>query len=356
MTLKTAPVLALLDFHHEFVLETDASEFGIGAVLMQNNHPIAFLSQALSARNSALSTYEKECLAIILAVEKWRSYLQAKPFTIKTDHKSLLHLTDQRIHTKIQQKALLKLMDLDFTIVYKQGPTNLAADALSRQPGFSPLLGISLSTPTWLTKLTDGYSDDPQAQQLLTELSIFPPNNAGFELTNGIIRFKGHVWVGNNSLAQTHILQALHDSALGGHSGFPATYHRVKQLFVWPKMKQFIRDYVKACSTCQQAKPEHIKSPGLLQPLPIPEQAWSVVCMDFVEGLPSSHGFTVIMVIVDMLSKYAHFLPLAHPFTALQVAQLYFDQIYKLHGLPKAIISDRQNFHKHIVADLVQVV
>jgi len=341
MTLKTAPVLALLDFHHEFVLETDASEFGIGAVLMQNNHPIAFLSQALSARNSALSTYEKECLAIILAVEKWRSYLQAKPFTIKTDHKSLLHLTDQRIHTKIQQKALLKLMDLDFTIVYKQGPTNLAADALSRQPGFSPLLGISLSTPTWLTKLTDGYSDDPQAQQLLTELSIFPPNNAGFELTNGIIRFKGHVWVGNNSLAQTHILQALHDSALGGHSGFPATYHRVKQLFVWPKMKQFIRDYVKACSTCQQAKPEHIKSPGLLQPLPIPEQAWSVVCMDFVEGLPSSHGFTVIMVIVDMLSKYAHFLPLAHPFTALQVAQLYFDQIYKLHGLPKAIISDR---------------
>jgi len=93
-------------------------------------------------------------------------------------------------------------------------------------------------------------------------------------------------------------------------------------------MKQFIRDYVRAYTTFQQAKPEHVKSPGLLQPLPIPEQAWSVVCMDFVEGLPSSHGFTVIMVIVDKLSKYAHFQPLAHPFTAMQVAQLYFDQIY----------------------------
>ena len=101
LALTTAPVLALPDFHQAFVLETDVSEFGIGALLMQNHHPIAFLSQTLSARNSALSTYEKECLAIILAVEKWRPYLQAKPFTIKTDHKSLLHFTDQRIHTKI---------------------------------------------------------------------------------------------------------------------------------------------------------------------------------------------------------------------------------------------------------------
>lgn len=147
------------------------------------------------------------------------------------------------------------------------------------------------------------------------------PNAAGFELTNGIIKFKGRVWVGNNTLAQNHILQALHDSAIGGHSGFPATYHRVKQLFAWPKMKQFIRDYVRSCTTCQQAKPEHVKSPDLLQPLPIPDQAWSIVCMDFVEGLPSSRGYTVIMVIVDKLSKYAHFLPLAPPFTALQVAQ-----------------------------------
>jgi len=232
-------------------------------------------------------------------------------------------------------------MDLDFTIVYKQGPTNQAADALSRQPGFSPLLAISMSTPTWLTNLTTGYVGDSQTQQLLTELSLCSPNAAGFELTNVIIKFKGRVWVGNNTLAQNHILQALHDSAIGGHSGFPATYHRVKQLFAWPKMKQFIRDYVRSCTTCQQAKPEHVKSPGLLQPLPIPDQAWSIACMDFVEGLPSSRGYTVIMVIVDKLSKYAHFLPLAHPFTALQVAQLYFDQIYRLHGLPKAIISER---------------
>lgn len=165
--LTSAPVLALPNFSKEFVLETDASDFGIGDVLMQDNHPIAFLSQSLSSRNAALSTYEKECLAITLAVGKWRPYLQTRSFTIRTDHKSLLHLTEQRIHTRIQQKALLKLMDLDFSLVYKKGSSNLAADALSRQVSQSPFLAISLSTPSWLSKLTNGYADDPQTQELL---------------------------------------------------------------------------------------------------------------------------------------------------------------------------------------------
>ena len=115
-TMVTAPVLALPQFNKSFTVETDASETGLGAVLMQDSHPIAFLSQTLSPRNAALSTYEKECLAILMAVDKWRTYLQAQPFVIHTDHKSLLHLTEQKIHTKIQQKVLLKLMDLDYTI------------------------------------------------------------------------------------------------------------------------------------------------------------------------------------------------------------------------------------------------
>jgi len=92
-------------FNKPFTLETDASEFGLEVVLMQDSHPIAFLSQALSPRNAALPTYEKECLAILMAIDKWRPYLQAQPFVIRTDHKSLLHLTEQKIHTKIQQKS-----------------------------------------------------------------------------------------------------------------------------------------------------------------------------------------------------------------------------------------------------------
>lgn len=114
--LTQAPVLAVLDFSKQFVLETDASDHGIGAVLMQDGHPISYLSKAFCDKNKALSAYEKECMAILLAVDKWRSYLQHQEFLIRTDHCSLLYLTEQKASTKLQQKALLKLMDLQFKI------------------------------------------------------------------------------------------------------------------------------------------------------------------------------------------------------------------------------------------------
>ena len=108
LALVNAPVLAIPDFSKPFILETDANDVGFGAVLLQDSHLIAYLSKAVCAKNQALSTYEKECVAIILAVEKWRPYLQNAEFIIRTDHKSLLHLTEQRITSRIQQKALLK--------------------------------------------------------------------------------------------------------------------------------------------------------------------------------------------------------------------------------------------------------
>jgi len=338
--LVSAPVLALPQFQKPFILETDASDHGVGAVLMQEGHPIAFLSQALCPKNAALSTYEKECLAILMAVDKWRPYLQAKPFIIRTDHKSLLHLTEQKIHTKIQQKALFKLMDLDYSIQYKKGNTNTTADSLSRKP-HPAIMAVSLCTPTWVENLTAGYEQDEFTRQLLTELSITPDNDKGYQLLNGVIRYKGRVWVGHNTLAQQHILQALHNSGIGGHSGFQATYQRIKQLFAWPKLKNSVQQFVAACEVCQQAKTEHVKTPGLLQPLPVPTAAWSVVTMDFIEGLPNSSNKTVILVVIDKFSKYAHFIPMSHPFTALQVAQAYLNNVYKLHGLPTAIVSDR---------------
>lgn len=102
------------------MVETDASDKGIGAILMQNGHPIAFLSRALGPRHQGLSTYEKESLAIMLAVEKWRPYLQHDEFLIKTDHRSLAFLSDQRLSTPWQHKALTKLLGLRYKIIYKK--------------------------------------------------------------------------------------------------------------------------------------------------------------------------------------------------------------------------------------------
>ncbi len=127
------PVLAMLDYNKTSVIEVDACGQEIGAVLTQESMPVAFLSKAISKKNLGLSTYEKEFLAILLAVAKWRHYLSPKQFIIETDHESLKHLLEQRISTAIQQKGMFKLLGLDYVIQYKKGRDNKAADALSRR-------------------------------------------------------------------------------------------------------------------------------------------------------------------------------------------------------------------------------
>ena len=128
--MATTPVLALPNFHEPFEVETDASDIGIGAVLIQKGQPVAFLSKALGPTHSHLSIYEKEFLALIMAVEKWRQYLQRQEFVIITDHKSLSFLNEQNLHSDMQRKAMTRLMGLQFKVVYRRGKENLAVDAL----------------------------------------------------------------------------------------------------------------------------------------------------------------------------------------------------------------------------------
>jgi hypothetical protein len=183
-----APVLALPDFQLPFTVETDACKRGVGAVLMQKGHPIAYLSKSLGPVAHAMSTYEKECLAILLAVEKWRSYLHHAPFTIITDRMSLVHLSDQKLTSEMQRKAFIKLMGLQYKLVYRKGKENSAADALSRLPSDNDLYAISLCRPKWLESITDGYAADEKAKALLQELSISNPNKNGYSLNQGLIR------------------------------------------------------------------------------------------------------------------------------------------------------------------------
>ena len=196
-----APVLALPNFQQTFVLEIDACKDGIGAVLMQQGHPVAYLSKGLCLKNQALSTYEKECLAILMAVDKWRPYLQHQHFIIRTDQQALLHLADQRLSTGIQHKAFVKLMGLEYTIQYKRGITNAAADALSRLDQQHSVLAISSVIPSWMETLVAGYEEDTSSKQLLTELSVTGRNDKGYSLDNGVLLYKGCIWVGQNPLA-----------------------------------------------------------------------------------------------------------------------------------------------------------
>lgn len=206
-------------------------------------------------------------------------------------------------------------------------------DALSRKPATQSVLAISSSTPKWLEIVIEGYQHDDHSKQLLIELALTGSNDKGFSLVDGVIRHKGRNWLGNHNEAHQAILLALHSSGLGGHSGITATYQKMA-LFAWPNMKQDIKDYINACEVCAQAKSEHCKLPGLLKPLPIPLSAWHTISLDFIDGLPKSKSYDTILVVIDKLTKYAHFLCLSHPYTAISIAQVFLSNIYKLHGLP----------------------
>lgn len=249
--LVTAPVLALHDFSRPFQIQTDASDMGVGAVLLQDGHPLAFISKALGPRTRGLSTYEKEYLAIMVAVEQWRSYLQHAEFVIFSDHRSLSHIADQRLHTPWQLKMYTKLAGLLYKVVYKPGTSNMAADALSRHPAPPVHLNaISYSTPEWLSEVVAGYDSDPSSAKLLQELAVSPSSHPPFTLANGVLRYRGRIWIGCNNKLQQQIIQAFHDSPMGGHSGFPVTYAWVRKLFAWKGLKSAVKEFVSACTIC----------------------------------------------------------------------------------------------------------
>jgi hypothetical protein len=148
------------------------------------------------------------------------------------------------------------------------------------------------------------------------------------------------LYLSKQSKLKSTVLYELHATPTAGHSEFTKTYDRVKHSFFWDGMKQDIRNFVTECDVCQRNKGETIKSLGTLQPLPIPPAIWRDISMDFITSLPKSRNKSVIMVVVDRLSKYAHFCTLQHPFTASIVAQIFMDQVFKLYAMPHSIVTD----------------
>ncbi|GJR23773.1 putative mitochondrial protein [Tanacetum coccineum] len=277
------------------VIETDASGVGIGVVLQQQGHPIAYLSKTLATKHQSLSAYEKELLVVVMVLQKWRGYLLDRYFKIKTDHFSMKYMLDQRITTPFQSKWLPKLLGFDYEIEYKKGKDNVVADALSRVERPAEL--FSLLTSGVSNELMDGvintWTTDENLQKTVAGLMNKTLTATKYEWVNGQLLRKGKWVVGKDEALRT-------------------------------KNKLVLSAY-----------------PGLLQPLPIHQIIWQEISMDFIDSLPMSQGKTAIQVVVDRLSKQAHFMPLAHTYNASQVAQLFLDHIYKLHRLPKSIVSDR---------------
>lgn len=177
----------------------------------------------------------------------------------------------------------------------------------------------------------------------------------GFSLEHGHLCYKGRFVLPRNSFISP-LLRQYHDSPTGGHTGEHKTYARIARDWFWEGMKKQIVEYVKKCEVCQRQKHSSLAPAGLLQPLLIPDQVWEHISMDFIEGLPKSGGKDAILVVVDRLTKYAHFIALKHPFTAITVADIFVKEIVRLHGFPTSIVSDRDKiFLSHFWRELFRL-
>ena len=279
-------VLATPDFTKTFIVECDPSTNGISKVLMQDERPIAFESRPIKGKFLHKAIYEKEMLAMLHALKKWRPYLMGRHFKVKMDHDSLKYFLEQRLSSEKQQKWVTKMLGYDFEIIYKKGKQNVVADALSRNDENveALLCAISIIQPNWINEAREEWKNDEEVWALIRKLQQDSSASNTLSWKNDSLWYKDRLYLYKNSQLKRNILMELHTSPLGGHSGFLKTYHRVKKEFFWDGLKSDIQNLVVECLVCQQNKVETIKTSGLLQPLSIPSQCWEEVSMDFIIG------------------------------------------------------------------------
>ncbi|KAG1962189.1 retrotransposable element [Pimephales promelas] len=332
----SAPILITPDISKQFIVEVDASEVGVGAILSQRSladnkvHPCAFFSHRLSPSERNYDVGNRELLAIRLALGEWRQWLEGAtiPFVVWTDHRNLEYIRSAKRLNARQARWALFFARFEFVISYRPGSKNTKPDALSRlfdspevpidPEGILPK-GRVVGATIWGIE-----------RQVKRALSHTPAPRA---CPRGLLFVPVPT--------RLAVLQWAHSAKLAGHPGVRGTLASIRQRFWWPTRERDTRRFVAACSVCAQTKSGNSPPAGLLRPLPIPSRPWSHIALDFVTGLPASAGKTIILTVIDRFSKAAHFIPLAKLPSAKETAQIIVENVFRIHGLPTDIVSDR---------------
>ncbi|KAI4313074.1 hypothetical protein MLD38_037849 [Melastoma candidum] len=303
--LSAAPVLALPDFAKMFEVECDASGVGIGGVLLQEGRPIAYFSEKLNGAKLNYSTYDKEFLA------KLFEYSRLGVITC---------CPESLCCTPIMKLSSAK---------------NVVADVLSRKIMLLSAMETKLIGFGYLKEL---YKDDEDFGAIFVQCAQQAIDR--FHQVNGFLFRDSKLCIPKSSTREL-LIREVHGGGIVGHFGVDKTLAMLQEHFYWPRMEKQVRGLIARCATCQQAK-SRVQPQGLYTPLPVPERPWEHVSMDFVLGLPrTQRRKDSIMVVVDRFSKMAHFIPCQKTDDATNVADLYFREVLRLHGVPKSIISDR---------------
>uniref|UniRef100_A0A3P9HPM2 Gypsy retrotransposon integrase-like protein 1 n=1 Tax=Oryzias latipes TaxID=8090 RepID=A0A3P9HPM2_ORYLA len=321
----SAPILIQPDPSRQFVVEVDASDSGVGAVLSQKEEksgklkPCAFFSKKLFSAEQNYDIGNRELLAIKLALEEWRHWLEGAihPFIVWTDHKNLAYLRSAKRLNSRQARWCLFFDRFDFTITYRPGSRNIKPDALSRKFCTDDCDSPIIPDTGTSKKITTSQDEEPNH-------APGPP---------------GTLYVPTS--LRSDVITWGHSSRVSCHAGVHRTLALIRRRFFWPTLDKDVREYVRACSTCARSKSSTSLPSGLLHPLSTPSRPWSHIALDFVTGLTPSHNNTVILTVVDRFSKSVHFVPLPQLPTALETANILVNHVFKYHGIPTDIVSDR---------------
>ncbi|KAI3773867.1 hypothetical protein L1987_48406 [Smallanthus sonchifolius] len=341
--LCSAPILALPEGTEDFVVYCDASIQGLGCVLMQREKVIAYASRQLKVHEKNYTTHDLELGAVVFALKIWRHYLYGTKCTIYTDHKSLQHIFEQKELNMRQRHWVELLNDYDCAIRYHPGKANVVADALSRKETKPKRLRALQLT------IHPGLPDRIRSAQLeaLKEDNLPLEGTCGMEAqlevkSDRIRYFVERIWIPVFGNLRELIMDEAHKSRYSIHPGSDKMYHDLKVLYWWPKMKADIATYVSRCLTCAKVKVEYQKPSGLLQQPEIPMWKWEQISMDFITKLlRTPTGCDTILVIVDRLTKSAHFLAIKETDKMDKLTRIYLKEVVSRNGVPISIISDR---------------
>jgi hypothetical protein len=360
--LTTSPVLAQPDIAKPFYVYCDASGTGLGCVLMQEGWVISYSSWQLRCHEEHYPTHDLELAAVVMALRACRHYLLENVVHIYTDHKSLKYIFTQLDMNMRQRRWLELIKDYELEVHYRPGKTNVVANALShkghcnylpvvRSTGEEcstrvlldlPLFNITL-TPTLRGEIIAAQKNDVGMTHIKRRMQEGDPKVTCFrENAEGTLWFKDRLVVSRKEALKRKILDEAHTLRYSIHPGSIKMYHDLRQQFWWTRMKRETTRYVSECDTCWKIKTDYMKPGGLLQPLSIPDWKWDDISMDFIVGLPlTARKYNSIWVIVDWLTKSAHFIPVNTNYNIQKYAKIYIARVLCLHGVPKTIVSDR---------------
>lgn len=339
--LVSAPVLAMPDYAQPFSIACDASDVAIGAVLTQNiageEHPIGYFSQKLTASERNYSVTERECLAVIRAIEKFRGYVEGVRFTVYCDHAALSYLRSIKNPTALMCRWILRLNAFDFEIKYRKGSSNIVPDALSRIVA-STVFDPENTKDNWYERLkrnVEKHQDQfPDFRSVNGE--IYKNCRCKDELGHVTHKWKKVLPMGERA----EVISRFHDSTTGAHLGFEKTWCKIQSNFYWPKMRLDIGRYVRSCSICKASKAPVTKmmpSMGSAKPARIP---WELVSLDFVGPLTRSKaGNTVMLVAVDWVTKYV----IVHPMRSadsVKMVNFLENEVFLRFSRPRILLTD----------------